>query len=132
MPGLEKSTKKITAQIFDKTHHAYTAFTLNFSNDAEIEALNKYYRGKAKPTNVLSFPSDEAGYLGDIILAFETVLRESSQQNKNFEHHTLHLIVHGLLHLLGYDHEKEKEAQKMEKLEISILAEFGIGNPYQI
>lgn len=100
------------------------------ADDAFAQQLNRDYRGKDKPTNVLSFPNDEAGQLGDIVLAFETVEREAAEQGKSFKHHAVHLLVHGTLHLLGYDHEIEKEAARMEKLEIKILDKLGVANPY--
>lgn len=105
--------------------------------------LNLTYRGKDKPTNVLSFPSltrDELQHykpgpmpliLGDIVLCFETVLKETEEQHKRFLDHVLHLLVHGCLHLLGYDHEEPTQAQEMEALEIAILSSIGIENPYQ-
>jgi probable rRNA maturation factor len=107
-----------------------------FSNDAQIQALNKQWRGFDKPTNVLSFPAAERAIpdqplpLGDIILSFQTMQREALEENKTFEHHTLHLIIHGFLHLLGYDHEEEEEATAMEFAEIKALDTLGIANPY--
>ncbi len=104
--------------------------TIVLTDDALIRELNKTYRGKNKPTNVLSFPSGEKQYLGDIILAFETIKREAAEQGKSFEHHAMHMLVHGTLHLLGYDHENESDAETMERLEIKILKKLGITNPY--
>lgn len=109
------------------------------ADDLFVRALNRDYRGKDKPTNVLSFPqtdfTDDAGIgdivsMGDIILACETVMREAKEQEKTAAAHFTHLVVHGVLHLLGYDHEEEEEAETMEKLEISVLARMGIENPY--
>lgn len=113
-----------------------------FSNDAAVKVLNAQFRGQDKPTNVLSFPTTApagivessphaaATFLGDIILARETVAREASEQDIAIEHHTTHLIIHGILHLLGYDHQDERSAKEMEALEICILADLGIENPY--
>lgn len=100
------------------------------SNDANVKALNATYRGKNYPTNVLSFPSSVQGTLGDIVLAAETVLREAREQEISPQHHLQHLIIHGILHLLGYDHETADQAEIMESLEIRILSQLGISNPY--
>lgn len=111
------------------------------SNDAAVQDLNRDYRGQDKPTNVLSFATlddDDSPVvvgapilLGDIILAYETCAREAAEQGKSVAHHTAHLVVHGTLHLLGWDHEEdEAEAEEMERLETRILAAFGINNPY--
>lgn len=114
--------------------------SLVFADDAFIRELNREYRNKDKPTNVLSFPQyepdevmEEKSFLalGDIILAKETIEREAREQNKSFEDHTIHLFVHGLLHLLGHDHEEDEEAEAMENLEIRILEKQGIKNPYE-
>ena len=99
------------------------------ANDALLHELNRSYRGKDKTTNVLSFIG-EAGELGDVILSYETVKREAKEQKKSFVRHTAHLVVHGCLHLIGHDHEKEKDAVKMETLETSILVKLGFSDPY--
>jgi probable rRNA maturation factor len=101
------------------------------TDDAEMQALNLKWRGKDAPTNVLSFPSGgEHGHLGDVVLAYETVEGEAKQQNIAIADHAAHLVVHGMLHLLGYDHEQEDDAVKMERLETEILATLGIADPY--
>lgn len=112
---------------------ATAAATVVLSCDARVAVLNQRHRGKAKPTNVLSFPAGAGapdGYLGDVILAAETLLAEAETDDIPKEHHFQHLVVHGLLHLLGHDHEVPAEAERMEKLEIVILARLGIANPY--
>lgn len=112
------------------------------ADDAFIQKLNKQYRHKDKPTNVLSFPqiddwndSDITTLpspvaLGDIIIAYETVEREAAEQNKTIEAHTAHMVCHGILHLLGYDHIEDDEADAMESLEIKILTDNGLASPY--
>jgi probable rRNA maturation factor len=111
--------------------------SLVFTDDENIRELNAEWRGKDKPTNVLSFPAFPAAkgdplppMLGDIVLAFDTVEREAQDEGKPFEAHLAHLIVHGFLHLLGYDHEAEEDAEKMEGAERRILARLAIPDPY--
>jgi probable rRNA maturation factor len=101
-----------------------------FTDDASIRALNARYRGKDAPTNVLSFPQVGAPLLGDIILASETVRNEAALAGKPLEAHMAHLIIHGFLHLLGYDHESEAEAESMEAMESAALQRMGIADPY--
>lgn len=103
------------------------------SSDSHVAALNERFRGKAKPTNVLSFPAGAGapeGHLGDIVIARETVEREAHEQGVPVVHHVQHLVVHGILHLLGYDHTTAADAERMEALEIEILSELGVANPY--
>ncbi|MEJ6781806.1 rRNA maturation RNase YbeY [Aminobacter sp. Piv2-1] len=111
--------------------------SLVFTDDAAIQRLNAEWRGKDKPTNVLSFPAFPIApgdplppMLGDIVLASETVAREAAEENKPLENHITHLIVHGLLHLLGYDHETDEQAEEMEALERRALARLAIPDPY--
>jgi probable rRNA maturation factor len=111
--------------------------SLVFTDDDDIKGINAEWRGQDKPTNVLSFPAfplEPGGrpgpMLGDIILAEETLRREALDLGKPFEDHLSHLLVHGFLHLFGYDHMTDAEAAVMEGLEIRILAELGLGNPY--
>lgn len=110
-------------------------------DDAEVRALNARWRGIDKPTNVLSFPAldpdtlaaQPAGMpvlLGDVVLAFETCAREAAEQGKSIADHLSHLVVHGTLHLLGYDHETDEDAEVMEPLETRVLAGLGIVDPY--
>ncbi|MEW6641032.1 MAG: rRNA maturation RNase YbeY [Pseudomonadota bacterium] len=109
------------------------------TDDAGIRTLNRDFRGIDKPTNVLSFPAPPApghdddgapAMLGDIAIAYETTRREAEAEHKPFDHHLSHLAVHGFLHLIGYDHETDDEAEEMEGLEREILARLGIADPY--
>ncbi|CDZ65462.1 Probable rRNA maturation factor [Neorhizobium galegae bv. orientalis] len=111
--------------------------SLVFTDDAAIKEINAEWRGKDKPTNVLSFPAFplEPGkmpgpMLGDIVIARETVEREAVDLDKSFEDHLTHLLVHGFLHLFGYDHLQTDEAERMEALETRILATLGLSDPY--
>ena len=108
-----------------------TELSLAFVDDAGIQELNRQFRHKDKPTNVLSFPMDGM-MLGDIVLARETIAREAEAQGKKFDHHLTHLIIHGFLHLLGYDHMDNATAREMEAIEIATLAQMGIDNPYEL
>jgi probable rRNA maturation factor len=103
------------------------------TDDARLQALNCTFRGKDRPTNVLSFPAPpHIGMLGDVALAFESCAREAAEQGKSFRDHAAHLILHGVLHLHGLDHEhSEADAERMEQLERDILAEIGIADPYR-
>jgi probable rRNA maturation factor len=106
------------------------------TDDAAIRALNAQWRGIDKPTNVLSFPAGDvpghpgAVHLGDIAIAYETVAAESAAENKAFADHLAHLAIHGYLHLVGFDHETDDEAEQMENLEIRVLSSLGIADPY--
>jgi probable rRNA maturation factor len=107
------------------------------TDDAGIRALNHDWRGIDKPTNVLSFPANappggggQPRALGDIAIAYETTRVEAETENKPFGHHLSHLVVHGFLHLIGYDHETDEDAEAMEQLERDILAQLGIPDPY--
>lgn len=122
-----------------KAQHIEISIVLSGNN--AIQKLNKTYRNKDKPTNVLSFPQTTAAdiydmhtpiiHLGDIIIAYETIAQESKVQNKDIRDHYTHMLVHGCLHLLHYDHETDEDAKEMEALEIEILHAFGIKNPYE-
>ena len=101
------------------------------SDDAQVRVLNRTYRQKDTPTNVLSFPQT-GPLLGDIILARETLAREATEKGASFEAHLTHLIIHGWLHLQGFDHQTEAEAEQMEAVEIAALRTLGIDNPYQV
>lgn len=115
-----------------------TELSVIFSDDAHIRTLNAGWRGKDKPTNVLSFPAFPAGaggrlppMLGDIVLAAETVAAEAAAEAKPLADHIAHLIVHGILHLIGYDHETDADAEDMEAMERRVLAGMGIPDPYR-
>ena len=100
-------------------------------DDAFIQNLNKTWRGKDHPTNVLSFPTDESSMvLGDIVVAYETSAREAVEEEQTLDNYLSHLIVHGFFHLLGYDHETDEEADVMEALESRTLKALGIASPY--
>ncbi len=135
IPNLSEATLR-TAGLAPETH----AVSIALMSDAEIRSLNKAFRGKDTPTNVLSFPSAPAirslksqpapVFLGDVALAFETVVREASEQGKPVLHHAAHLVVHGVLHLAGFDHETGADAERMEAAERLILGKFSIPDPY--
>lgn len=114
-----------------------TEVTLRIVECDEMTQLNTHYRKKAGPTNVLSFPADlppdlqlDHPILGDIVICADIVAREASEQNKDLEAHWAHMVVHGVYHLLGYDHEDDQEAKVMEDLEIDTLKKLGFQNPY--
>lgn len=101
-------------------------------SDPTIQELNAKWRGKDKPTNVLSFPNEPDGFLlGDIIVSLATTQKEAELENKSLHDHFTHLIVHGFLHLFGYDHENDSDAETMEQLETNILASLDIADPYK-
>jgi probable rRNA maturation factor len=112
---------------------AYEA-TIVLTDDAEMRDLNRIWRGKDAPTNVLSFPAEDRLYepslLGDVVLAYETARKEAREQNLALADHVSHLVVHGMLHLLGFDHIEDDEAERMEDLERKALASLGIADPY--
>ena len=115
--------------------------SITLTNDAHIQDLNHDYRDKDKPTNVLSFPQIDFSnddykqepflMLGDVVCAIETIAKEAKEQYKPLENHFIHMLIHSVLHLFGYDHEEEQEAEDMEAMEIHILKKLGIKNPYQ-
>ena len=110
---------------------------LRWTDDAEMHALNAQFRDKDKATNILSFPNDsaqgddEALHLGDMAFGFDTIAKEAEDMSISMADHMRHLIIHGLLHLIGFDHEHEDDAAEMEGLEIAALSVIGVGNPYQ-
>lgn len=138
---VEESVLGAAAALTHVVGHAQAAghATIVLSTDAHVSELNASFRGKTGPTNVLSFPAeiagpsrggDEPAYLGDIIIACETVLREAQDQGVQPIHHLQHLVVHGLLHILGYDHQTEANAEEMEGFETLILRGLGVADPY--
>ena len=130
LPGVERVVRKaVRAALGAKLR----SLTVALSDDKRVQALNKRDRRKDKPTNVLSYPSGEKAFLGDIVLARQTVWREAREQKKTPADHVAHLVVHGTLHLLGYDHEiSDADAERMEALERRILKKLGIGDPYVV
>ena len=122
------------------TAAALVELGITLADDTTVHALNRDHRGQDKPTNVLSFPLVDGDFepeapgapllLGDVILAYQTVAREAAGQGKSLADHAVHLVVHGVLHLLGHDHESDGEADAMERLETAILCKLGIADPY--
>jgi probable rRNA maturation factor len=109
-----------------------SSITVLLTDDARVKSLNRDFRGKNKPTNVLSFPSGaaEGAYLGDVALAYGVTAAEARSDGKRFADHAMHLTVHGVLHLLGFDHRTERAAAEMEPLETKILRELRVADPY--
>jgi len=130
--AIARASTALPAKAARSTSGAELAIVL--TNDSAIRKLNRTWRGKDEPTNVLAFPTDpQAGshrLLGDIVIAYETLAREARAERKPFDHHLAHLAVHGFLHLCGYDHESDRQAATMERLEIAILARLGVPDPY--
>lgn len=147
--GIAALAERVLAPLAAELGLAEAELCLLACDDARIAALNAAHRGKEGPTNVLSFPAlplapatpgappprpapDALGelFLGDVAIAFETCAREAAAQGKALADHASHLVLHGALHLLGYDHETEADAQRMEAIEVAILASLGIADPY--
>lgn len=127
MPGVERLVRKAARTAARRGKSLNVAL----ADDKAMRVLNKRDRNKDKPTNVLSYPSGERAFLGDIVLARQTVWREAKQQKKSPADHVAHLVVHGVLHLLGHDHEtSDADAERMEALERRLLAKLGIADPY--
>lgn len=141
--------KKIIINLDPIFSNNHSEISILLTNDQNIQELNKNYRSKDQPTNVLSFPLIDGKkikngnlkkltiqnapiLLGDIVIAYQTLLKESQEQTKSFEEHLTHLLIHSILHLIGYDHIKDSDAKIMENLEIKMLKEMGIKNPYTI
>ena len=134
LPNFMKIANKAVGSVLNLEN---TEVSLVLSNDAFVRVLNNQYRGKDKPTNVLSFPSPEEykqmkiWLAVDIVVGLETLIREAEEQKKSLEAHFTHLLIHASLHLKGYDHVVDEEAEKMEAVEIEILQNLGYDNPYQ-
>ncbi|MBO6548729.1 MAG: rRNA maturation RNase YbeY [Rhizobiales bacterium] len=127
-----------SARLAMKSPHRLAVLVM--SDDVSIRNLNKTYRGRDKATNVLSFPSTESllpgeenepVHIGDVILAYDYVSEEAKNEKKALQTHLSHLVVHGVLHLLGYDHETSEDAEAMETLEIKLMKQLGLENPYE-
>ena len=136
--GFHEKLNKILNEIYKQTAFVYNnskiLISISFSGDKKIMELNSCFRKKKSATNVLSFTSNSnfnnTLFLGDIIFSIETILKEAKRDNKTVENHLIHLFIHAVLHLLGYEHETEEQAKKMENLEIKILSKLQIDNPY--
>jgi probable rRNA maturation factor len=138
-PLLQQALHAVLQTVIPDTKKRFELSIL-LTDDQEIQRLNAQYRQKNKPTNVLSFQSGielKAAHnalipLGDLVFSFDTLVQEAQEQNKPFDHHLIHLCIHGLLHLFGFDHQVDDEAEIMESLEIQILEQFfRIPNPYR-
>lgn len=129
--AIEAATRRFDGMLFNGAE-----LSILLSDNDHVREVNREWRELDKPTNVLSFPAVEpdkiatATFLGDLILAYETIAEESRIDGKSFADHYTHLVIHGFLHLLGYDHDTDQKADQMESLEIAILADLNIPNPY--
>ncbi|MCX7122434.1 MAG: rRNA maturation RNase YbeY [Gammaproteobacteria bacterium] len=126
--SLFKPAMNLLSQEFDLTQHE---ICIRIVKPEESQQLNKQFRGKDNPTNVLSFPFEEERYLGDLALCHPVIQAEAKNQNKSIRAHYQHLLIHGVLHLLGFDHENEADATEMEQIEIELLAQLNLANPYE-
>lgn len=135
-PVIRETLNAVNARQDDFQKFERIELVIILSDNEYVRQLNQQYRGKDKPTNVLSFPNphlrslETSAHVGDLVFALSTLIDEATAEGKQREHHFAHLVVHGLLHLLGYDHMTEAEANVMEKLEFAVLQKFDIPNPY--
>lgn len=132
--NLEKLSKRVCCETFKMVGvKQLKGMEINvlLTGDKEIQEFNKNYRGKNKPTNVLSFETGDELLLGDIVMSLATLKKEAGLQHISLENHYAHLLCHGILHLLGFDHIDDEEAREMEFFEIKILESMGISNPYE-
>ena len=135
LPGAEAAVRGAVEAALAECGEDNAEVSIALAGDAQVRDLNLRWRGKDSATNVLSFPApetvpDKSRFLGDIVLAFETIEREAADEAKPLSHHVAHLAVHGTLHLLGYDHENDSDAAAMERRERDILARIGVPDPY--
>ena len=133
---LSKDLSALSKEIFLLEQKPDAIVNLKFLSDEDIKILNQKYRNKSMPTNVLSFENDDiskayTNEIGDIAISYEYAAREAEEQKKTFHDHVMHLTLHGILHLLGYDHQLESDAEYMELKEVNILSKFNIMNPYK-
>ncbi len=133
IPSIEDFQRWVDAALAE---HDGAQLTVRVVDEDEITELNRTYRNKDKPTNVLSFPFEapaeiELALLGDIVICAKVVQDEAAEQGKPLQAHWAHMVIHGCLHLLGYDHLEDQEAESMEGVEISLLADLGYANPYE-
>lgn len=140
LPGVDDFTRWADAALAEAGHAGPVEITVRLVDTAESQELNRDYRDKDKPTNVLSFPSEipefvleelESLPLGDLVICAPVVAQEAMEQGKPERAHWAHLTVHGVLHLLGFDHGEDAEAEAMEAMEVRALAALGIANPYE-
>ena len=131
-PDAETLVRTAAEAVLAAEHLSDRGLVVLLTNDLAVQALNARFRGKDQPTNVLSFPAapNPEQHLGDVALAYETCAREAAAQGKPLAHHLQHLVAHGVLHLLGYDHMSDEEASDMEGLERIVLAGLGVPDPY--
>jgi len=130
--ALARAAAEATFAVLARQDGALDGVAILLADDSTVQELNARFRGQDKPTNVLSFPAAEnpEGHLGDVVLALEVCAREAAEQGKPLGWHLQHLVAHGVLHLVGYDHMDDAEAEEMEGLERVILAGLGAPDPY--
>lgn len=140
-PSRKRLTEWVRAALAEEKITAAIALTVRFVDDEEGKSLNHQYRHKKYATNVLSFPYDaddlpeaimNERYLGDLAVCAPVLVREAAEQGKSLTAHSAHLVIHGVLHLLGFDHETDEDAQRMEALEIRAMHRLNMGNPYEL
>lgn len=136
LPSAEQLNQWATAALLKRTDHEEPELTIRIVDEAESQELNSEYRGKDKPTNVLSFPFEAPAHvpiplLGDLIVCKQVVEREAVEQDKTLTAHWAHMIVHGCLHLLGFDHIEDEEAEEMEGIERIVMKDLGFDDPYK-